>query len=317
MRFNVIDILATAGSVASLGTSAIDQSEGFGSDLALATDSNRETELPTSHGHRVVLESNCTFHPRRLVAALGETIIFELLGNQSVRQSTWEEPCRPRGAFESGYLWNESGTRTVELLVTTTAPQWYFCSLLEEVTSCEPDSLFAINPQNSSDDVASKEDYSTTTIRITSTRYITSTTHISASTAVSGSSGTTGDERGSTTNTLTGIGTHSPLPTTASAPVSYKTSVGSLLRPACRPQFSYLPSTDVSARRPAMFSDATECPAYSTNTSWSWPQSSALSQRTSSLTGTASRKPLTLRSTPSLLTLLFYAGCGCAVMFTI
>ena len=84
---------------------------------------------------------------------MGDVVIFDFLSYEdSVTQSSFEEPCIENGPFDTGFFeynpMNPSRRErlTVELMVTTTSPQWFFSRQNSPFEQCSSNTVFAINP---------------------------------------------------------------------------------------------------------------------------------------------------------------------------
>ena len=119
--------------------------------LSLSLETDIETP-PSLRSHRVFVGASgqTKFRPPFVEATVGDTIRFEFLAfNHSVSQSTFDKPCIQSGPFDTDFFdFNpqNSSEYVVDLLVTTTNPQWFFCRQKAPFSHCSDGMIFAINP---------------------------------------------------------------------------------------------------------------------------------------------------------------------------
>ncbi|KAF8990457.1 hypothetical protein BDQ17DRAFT_1288004, partial [Cyathus striatus] len=90
------------------------------------------------------------FEPTNVTAAVGDVIAFLFtVGNYSVAQSTFANPCTPRfgTSLNSGYS-NYSGEAPEwdVKVVDISAPMWFYCQQTIPVNHCHVGMVFAVNP---------------------------------------------------------------------------------------------------------------------------------------------------------------------------
>jgi hypothetical protein len=84
------------------------------------------------------------FQPAFIDAAIGDTVQFQPLPSGcAISQSSFEAPCASNGLFDTDFLQTDS---PIEIMVTTTTPQWFYGHLNLSYSACTPSMLFAINP---------------------------------------------------------------------------------------------------------------------------------------------------------------------------
>jgi plastocyanin len=103
--------------------------------------------VPSSTDHRVIVggANILTFTPSNITAQPGDTITFEFRQkNHTVTSSTFDAPCRPNGAFDSGFKPTDGSSSfpTYTLLVNDTKPIWAYC---KQGTHCASGMVFAAN----------------------------------------------------------------------------------------------------------------------------------------------------------------------------
>lgn len=117
----------------------------FDLDVDIHTDSapilNSRTHLVSVGG-----SGASRFDPNHVNASIGDIVRFNFLDtNHTATQSSLERPCNPSGGFDTGYMDNVDGENTVDLLVTSTAPEWFY-SRQSSPKPCGQGTIFAINP---------------------------------------------------------------------------------------------------------------------------------------------------------------------------
>lgn len=124
-------LLVTAGSIWSLGRADLN---------------TFEVQVASIHEVQVGGDSN-KFSPAYVNASIGDIVRFKLSdGNHSVSQSSYERPCHPSGPFDTSFLSPQH--RNVDLLVTTTDPQWFYCRQDTITSHCMEGMVFVINPNS-------------------------------------------------------------------------------------------------------------------------------------------------------------------------
>ena len=105
---------------------------------------------PRVHEVAVGAAGEQRFTPRYINANIGDFVRFSFKsGNHTVTESTFENPCSPRGAFDTNFFHDATqprGTNDMTLLVDSTNPRWFFCRQVTNVSHCQSGMIFAINP---------------------------------------------------------------------------------------------------------------------------------------------------------------------------
>lgn len=148
-RKGIVLIAASSRLAASLSSDILPSSSAINIDVQATIDLQLKPQ-PVIHTVEVGTQTADSFCPRYVTAAIGDIIRFQLShGNHSVTQSSFEEPCQASSAFDTSFLGESHRTRgPVDLLVTTTDSQWFFCRQNASVTHCEEGMVFAINPRS-------------------------------------------------------------------------------------------------------------------------------------------------------------------------
>ncbi|KAF1349763.1 hypothetical protein BDV97DRAFT_285898, partial [Delphinella strobiligena] len=100
---------------------------------------------------QVGAQGKAVFAPQWVDADVGDIVRFTFRYlNHTVTQSTLNSPCVPHGldtGFSHYNLMNTTND-TMSLLVTTSDPQFYFCSQTNPKSHCHAGMVFATNPGN-------------------------------------------------------------------------------------------------------------------------------------------------------------------------
>ncbi|PVH74114.1 Cupredoxin [Cadophora sp. DSE1049] len=93
-------------------------------------------------------DGGLTFDPNSVTAQVGDTVRFQFYsgtGSHSVALSSFDTPCQPaENGFYSGIIQgNRQGDHTFTINVTSTSPQWYYCSV---GSHCQSGMVGVINP---------------------------------------------------------------------------------------------------------------------------------------------------------------------------
>jgi len=93
-----------------------------------------------------------TYTPNNVTAAVGDMVQFQFgVGNHTVTQSTFDEPCMPIGMTSnqtgvfSGFMPVTAGATTVPtytILVNNTTPMWFYCS---QAKHCQSGMVMVVN----------------------------------------------------------------------------------------------------------------------------------------------------------------------------
>lgn len=140
-----------AVSVLAAGSTTAGESDGSIS-LSLQLDGQYEDHSSTPSNHRVFVGASgaLRFRPQHVDAAVGDLITFEFLAlNHSIKQSSFDSPCASDGGFDTEFWqYNPSNDsrHTVDMLVTTTTPQWFYCQQTIPWPHCTAGMVFAVNP---------------------------------------------------------------------------------------------------------------------------------------------------------------------------
>ena len=143
--------LLTVSAIAA-GSTTTGEKEGSIS-LSLTLDGQYGDEGGTPSTHRVFVGASgaLRFRPQHVEAAVGDIITFEFLAlNHSVKQSSFDSPCASGGGVFDTEFWqynpSDEPRHTVDLLVTTTTPQWFYCQQTIPWPHCSAGMVFAVNP---------------------------------------------------------------------------------------------------------------------------------------------------------------------------
>ena len=143
----------TALALLAAGSSAAPtQDETFSLSLHLGDDTPDvppPASAPRSHRVFVGASGQTKFYPSQVTAGIGDVVRFEFLAvNHSVAQSSFDAPCVADGPFSTDFFEFDPRNRTqstIDLLVTTTNPQWFFCQQRIPFSHCSNGMVFAIN----------------------------------------------------------------------------------------------------------------------------------------------------------------------------
>ncbi|KAK0120294.1 hypothetical protein ONS95_011700 [Cadophora gregata] len=93
-------------------------------------------------------DGGLTFEPNSITAEIGDTVRFQFYsgaGSHSVALSAFDTPCQPadNGFFSGIITGNQQGDHTFTIDITSTSPQWYYCSV---GSHCQSGMVGVINP---------------------------------------------------------------------------------------------------------------------------------------------------------------------------
>ena len=96
------------------------------------------------------------FDPPAVNTSKGTLLRFSFLGvNHTLTQSSFDDPCKGVGAFDTGFRQfnptNTNGAFAVDFVIDTADPQWFFCTQTLELLHCNAGMVFGLNAVNKAD----------------------------------------------------------------------------------------------------------------------------------------------------------------------
>lgn len=107
-------------------------------------------QSPKSHKVTVGGGGSLSFSPNHLRADPGDIVEFTFFAkNHTLTSSSFGDPCKARGGFDSGFSHFNPQNRSDDKLIYVVQhsdPQWFFCSQDFPINHCAAGMVFALNP---------------------------------------------------------------------------------------------------------------------------------------------------------------------------